>query len=55
MRLSIELADNRVELIEIAILDAQRAALPAVIDAHREAQRIRQPLLQRLGVGVLGP
>src|SRR5262245_27006821 len=42
-----------VELIEIAILNLQHAALAAVIDPHGEAERIRQPALERNRIGIL--
>ena len=49
-----QLPQHPIQLIQILVLDMQRAAVAAVIDRHLQAQRVRQPPLQRAGVGVLG-
>ena len=45
-------AQHLVELIEIAIADAQNSAALAVIDADHEAERIRNALFQRDEIGI---
>jgi hypothetical protein len=45
--LSLQLPHNRAELIEIAILDVQRAFAAAVIKGHLEPECVGQPPLER--------
>src|SRR5450830_1088113 len=52
---TIKLPNNPIQLVQISILDMQRAALAAVIDAHVKPERVGQAPLQRLGVGCLRP
>src|SRR5665213_4423191 len=49
-----QLPQHPVQLIQIAVLDMQRAALAAVIDGHFQSQGVRQPPLERARVSVLG-
>src|SRR6476659_6197078 len=53
-KLASQLLQHRVELVQILVLDMQRAAAGRlVVDGHAQTEHVGQPPLQRARVGVL--
>src|SRR5262249_39159232 len=53
LRLAFEPPRDRIELIEIAVVDMHDAALAAMVDYDLEPERVGHTLLERDSVGVL--